>query len=455
MVMTRSLRHAFLAFVLLQAGRVEAASHYVRSSAAGSSTGEDWTNACTDFTGACAVGSLVRGDTYYVATGVYAGGRTFTVPAVGAAAIVIQGATAADHGTSTGWQASFGVDVSQAHFGNGLVFNSSYWVFDGAVGSGATAMAYGFTLDKPSCANNYTAIDIGATVNITITNVTIAHVAFLACSQDIGKQAIYQYTQTNSWNSSSVSHCLFDGWDNAVTFEGQGVTNTDHTFEYNYLQHASSSSAHHGEQIDVDGQSVTNLTVRYNIFADCLGTACVAANNSPILGGAFYGNIVGNANTGNGIFGTGSPTYMKNVVVYNNTFHNSQTQWWFSACSDSTSVACTNATGNIAMNNLIWQMPGSYGGGVGTIDYNAYFQTTDQLKPEAHGQVSSATPFLNPLKGDFHLLAPTNNGLALPAPYDRDMFGAVRGADGVWDRGAIEFLSTAELAAPTNARIVR
>ena len=39
----------------------EAANHYVLAGASG--TGNDWTDACPDFTGSCAPASMVRGDT--------------------------------------------------------------------------------------------------------------------------------------------------------------------------------------------------------------------------------------------------------------------------------------------------------------------------------------------------------------------------------------------------------
>src|SRR5262245_52847243 len=101
-----SIRPAFskLGIVLLSSivvaiaadGAAWAANHYVRSSATGVGNGSDWTNACTDFTGSCAVSNLVRGDTYYVATGTY-GSRTFNTPTSGTLTITIKGATAADH----------------------------------------------------------------------------------------------------------------------------------------------------------------------------------------------------------------------------------------------------------------------------------------------------------------------------------------------------------------------
>src|ERR1700752_4792256 len=97
--------------LMLSSFAMAAANHYVLSSANGNSSGSDWTNACKDFTGSCSVSSLVRGDTYYVGTGTYSG-RTFDTAASGTQMITIKGATAADHGTSTGWSNTIGVDVT-------------------------------------------------------------------------------------------------------------------------------------------------------------------------------------------------------------------------------------------------------------------------------------------------------------------------------------------------------
>ena len=78
-----------------------ASNHYVRAGATGDGSGSDWINACPDFTGSCAVSSLVRGDTYYVAAGTY-GSRTFNTAESGTLVITIKGATASDPGTDTG-----------------------------------------------------------------------------------------------------------------------------------------------------------------------------------------------------------------------------------------------------------------------------------------------------------------------------------------------------------------
>ena len=116
-----------------------AANHYIRQGAAGTGSGLDWTNACTDFTGACAVGSLVRGDTYYVADGTYAG-RTFSTAASGTTLITIKKATVADHGIATGWSDSFGDGACPAstcaQFSGAWVFTTPYWLVDGQTGGG-------------------------------------------------------------------------------------------------------------------------------------------------------------------------------------------------------------------------------------------------------------------------------------------------------------------------------
>ena len=79
-----------LIVLILTATPAWAANWYVRAAATGSANGSDWTNACTDFTGSCAVSSLVRGDTYYVATGAYAS-RTFNRAESGTLVITIKG----------------------------------------------------------------------------------------------------------------------------------------------------------------------------------------------------------------------------------------------------------------------------------------------------------------------------------------------------------------------------
>lgn len=107
-------------------GGVSAADHYVRQGASGS--GNDWSNAYGSLPS-----TLIRGDTYYIADGVY-GSYNFNTAVSGSQYITIKKATGADHGTNTGWVSGYG--DGQATFSSPIQFTTSYWLFDGAVWEG-------------------------------------------------------------------------------------------------------------------------------------------------------------------------------------------------------------------------------------------------------------------------------------------------------------------------------
>src|SRR5208282_6085151 len=72
--------------------------------------------------------SLQRSATYYVAAGSYPS-HTFADADSGTSLITVKKATATDHGTSTGWQSSYG--TGQAAFTAPLQFSSDNYVVDG------------------------------------------------------------------------------------------------------------------------------------------------------------------------------------------------------------------------------------------------------------------------------------------------------------------------------------
>ena len=73
----------------------------------------------------------------------------------------------------------------------------------------------------------------------------------------------------------------------------------------------------------------------------------------------------------------------------------------------------------------------------------------------ARGAGTAAMPFVSEYS-NFALLSETvdthlNDGVSLSSPYNLDITGATRGADGTWERGAYEFNSTnAKVVPPTN-----
>jgi hypothetical protein len=77
-------------------------------------------------------------------------------------------------------------------------------------------------------------------------------------------------------------------------------------------------------------------------------------------------------------------------------------------------------------------------------------------------QIMALNPslFVNASNHDYRLAMPTVAGVRLGPPFDRDLLNRARDADGVWDRGAFEYVEggtspdTTPPARPTGLRIV-
>jgi hypothetical protein len=101
----------------------------------------------------------------------------------------------------------------------------------------------------------------------------------------------------------------------------------------------------------------------------------------------------------------------------------------------------TSSSGCVAYNNLWYDC-------VRTAHYNfslshSWYDTgMNRDGDNTSVQLGTADPLINWADGDFHLKAATNAGHTLAAPFNQDMYGNTRGADGTWDRGAIEFTAT-------------
>src|SRR5438132_11789127 len=107
----------------------QAACHVVTPTGSGAMNGSDWNNA---FAGLPA--TLVRGDSYYIATGTYPRYR-FNTPESGTTVITIKKAAPTDHCTETGWQTGFGVGQAVWADNSGAptweFSDNGYWIIDG------------------------------------------------------------------------------------------------------------------------------------------------------------------------------------------------------------------------------------------------------------------------------------------------------------------------------------
>ena len=417
-----------LAVFLLAAQTAMAATYYVRSGAAGSKDGSDWTNAYTALPS-----TLVRGSIYYVAGGSYAG-RTFNTAASGSSVITIKGATISDHGTNAGWSDSYSVNVdeggSQAVWTSGVSFNSSYWVFDGSVGPvwSKNPDQYGFLMS--STRYPFTVYNTSS----AISDITIAHAACTAPSGDVEKFFVSTNNSTKSVGNVTISHTYANAFQNTIWATSAGLAMDNWVYEYSVSLNGWGSSANHGEDLN-NNYGKLGLTARYNWFEgrqSSGSTGCIVCNNGSCQPYYIYGNVFKNMSGGDGCI-TGVH-YTVSGAVYNNVFINFNTGYnngqWIGHDVSST-----------VYNNIIYTGNAAIGSSV-THDYNAYFGTTS-TPSESHGYSGSGSPFVNVNGNDLNLISSVASamaaGVALTAPYNQDAWGSARGGDGKWDRGVLEY----------------
>src|SRR5262249_38623870 len=113
----------------------------------------------------------------------------------------IKAATSVDHGTNTGWNTAYGVDVnpkitwSNARVpSDGLIspfwdFCGSYYDIDGKVGTSDTSGTYGFYFKSAGAMFGFIRIDSHACSETSITNVTFKNVEI----DGVNANSIFQY----------------------------------------------------------------------------------------------------------------------------------------------------------------------------------------------------------------------------------------------------------------------
>ncbi|MGZ3815536.1 MAG: hypothetical protein ACXWRZ_02625 [Bdellovibrio sp.] len=444
--------YLLLFYGLLGASFSKAANHYVRSGATGLGNGNDWTNAYSDLPV-----NLVRGDTYYIATGNY-NEHTFEDPESGSAIITIKKAIPSDHGTDTGWQAIYG--TGQAVFNSILTFNTGNYIFDGQIRNELNwfdGSSYGFQVYHNNTLDQNIVIGPNggpAANNITIQNVYInAPYHNLPTNQTIRQLAIDTDTYGGPQHSRLIFRRMYVYGSNNVWF----LRSTDGAIvEYSASYGAASNGMNHGEVVNLYYSGV-NAIIRFNQFKEEFigdgGTALVAIT----AGGdglQFYGNVadhfqVGDASVGFDGYGKG---YTSNHNrVYNNTFANS--------VGYNAGTAWGGGVDNLVYNNLFINCPivSFDSQGLGSADdYNGFSDS------DAHGEQNaminiSTSVFKNYSSGDFRLASPVGPGLTLTSPYNFDLSAITRGADGFWDLGAFEYKTNTPspnpIIAPTNLRV--
>jgi len=435
------------ALFLLAAVNAEAQTYYVRAGATGANNGSDWNNAYSALPG-----SLVRGATYYVAGGNYSG-RTFNDTQSGTTRITLKKATAADHGTDTGWQSGYG--SAQAVFGT-FTFNKGYYTIDG-VSRTDWKTGYGIKIanyPNPSSASGVVVVGAGGAnaahgVTIRYCEVEGSH------SRDDAQNDVGVFVFYGS-NAALIQYCFIHDV-GECTLKLRNTVGT--TVEFSFISRNDSSPSFHAE--GVASSFSQNLVIRCNIFEDIEGTAFIAfpdgshhtMNNVHIYGNVFYYSTANASRSGNdksqgvgeGVLTMFDCDITGDMFFLNNTMVNLNSSAWSSGSSGLFfgSGWPTTAERYYIKNNL-WVNCGSgsfnnSGGSITDlqIDSNAYFSTSGSQG--SNPQTGTGSPLVNWQAGNFTLVTHTSPGVNLGAPFNVDPYGTTRT---FWDRGAFEFGSS-------------
>lgn len=411
------------------------ANKYLRAGASGSANGNDWTNAYTTL--AALESGLARGDTGYVADGAYAG-ATFNTAASGTTLITIKKATVADHGTSTGWDDTYG--DGQATFSSQFSFGSNYWEIDGVTGGGPGAWdtGHGFYVTETGASN--AVIKLNGFDNITIRHTRCRG---MANSGTNGGSSANDGVDTGGAENFTFSY----GWLNNVgrcpVFSNSTGTMT---FEYSYFDEFNFGSAVHGETAAVYGINSGSVVVtfRHNLITGVHSTGGIMWDNSAshsaqcrIYGNVFYRPSAATWSDNNGVIGGwtgGGGEDCYTMRVYQNSFVNINVLIFTNFI--------TRFGDNIASDNLFYNCTSPDFSNIGTThDYN-HFINSGGTHSESNGtSAASGDPFVDFVGLDFRLKAASGSAAeALSSPYNVDMLGRTRGAYGVRDRGALEYV---------------
>jgi hypothetical protein len=419
----------FILIILLCVFNVEmafAANHYIRAGATGNNSGINWTNAWT----AIPI-NLVRGDTYYIASGDYGYGEIiFNDQESGASYIYLKKATAMDHGTEEGWNDVYGSGT--AYFGS-LRFRRSYYAFDGGGRSGWTS-GYGFKLRGTQAAQKLVYFFNGdgnpQPSNIIIRYTEMEH---RGRNTETSDDIIYG---ASGPHHITIQYCYLHDCGRAPILLR---ATSDFIIEYNWISRNSSSAVNHSCGLS-DGYS-NNVTIRFNIWEDIEGTSFIEtmygnADNWAIYGNVFFhSSAYGVPPNDEGVSGvirvlndSSNNAVATNWKIYNNTIANIKGLW--------SGFRIDAGSNNYAYNNLWYNCVRTANNILSP--YSWYYNTNDEGHTE-NIEYGTGDPFVNIGMKNFRLKMPTKNGFKLSAPYDKDADGKLRGNDGTWDRGAYEY----------------
>lgn len=403
------------------------ATKFVSQSATGSNNGTSWANAWTNVS-SIGWSGLAPGDVVCVAGGTYSGSINTGASGTSGNPITVRRATASDAtcGSGTaGWSSAFDAQVL---FG-GINLKNNYVTIDGSVGNG-------FKMNLANSSGSPSAIGVsGPTNGVVLRYIEVAGpCGTTACNQNGDSRSI----NLNNWNGSSYD------LQNNMTIQ---YANLHGSCTILWTAHSTGLIIEHSRFADsadstpgnpnchpnvIAEQDSTGTTFRYNEVTNWQVEGIMACPNGGCSSSwDIYGNLWHDPMSGSyprvleSQGNTNGPYHL-----YNNTFVN------ISYAIADTANGGAFSSDSAGRNNIYWNASVS---GLPGNDYDLCNKSCG----ESNGQTYTATDlFASYTSQNYQLAKATNAGTTLPSPYNIDLDGNTRGADGVWDRGAFEFGGT-------------
>lgn len=448
--MKRLLNIVLIGLFFLSTLELPAATHAVRKNASGAADGTTWDDAFTDLPG-----TLTRGDIYCVADndgGANYVSYTFNDALSGSTLITIQHAEDGDGSCDqlANWVASYG--DGQAVWSPQMLFTEGFYTWDG-VSRTALDAGHGFKIDNATGGSSEPIHIQGDSDSITLRYFEVQGSGDTGGGPNDRSIDITGPGMGNFFDDLVIEFChLFDsGADNLHTSRMDGFTIQNCLISKN-----DSEPATHSE-LWADDHS-KNVTNRYNVWRNMEGTGGIIQLNrggdpdTDVDNWDHYGNVFytdQNEGISNGAIACINLQQCNNWKIYNNTF------WDLSDLNSIRTGIGFGGAGSgsdVEIFNNLWQESRKVNHNCGTgvtctLDSQVYTDITDSNDKSGETNVQirdSFNWFVNKASADFHLVEATDDGVntsaALPGN-DLDIDGNTRGADGVWDRGAYEFVS--------------
>jgi hypothetical protein len=414
--------------------------YYIRQGANGANDGADWINAYTKLPDV-----LERGATYYIASGTYPSYK-FDDPEIGDSYIVIKKATVNDYGTDVGWKDGYAAGVALFTDDKGPIFRitTGHYIIDGQTGSedsGHGIKLYNPMNIEPHSGGNCMQIPNGTEVrHLTLKHIEMEDAGWAGSAKDVPYKTRTVYA-TGATAHITFQYCyIHESGQEWMLFSSP---ESDFLVEHCYFKNGGSGSSDY-HSVGVWHRSSggdMNIHIRYNTFenfAAAGGTGYISLgyrgdkNVETYSSGYYiYGNIfketspLAGPSRAIGSNGANGGPFLSDVKIFNNVFYNLQ--------NNSSNINLANkGNENLAANNIWYgcerQVP--------NINIESKNNILNDLPED---------PFIDADNGNFCLSSELPGGMELDEPFDKDMYGAARGADNVWDIGAYEYVKAKDV----------